>query len=247
MSISIEDNITLFIGYFREQLKLVEDNCPKSQEGDLHGRILYTAILDAISRPIFIQQSNRERIVGLVKDFCDWPESSRVSLPHLSQLVRTKTESEIVELRNFTIRNMSQWTRGEVILLNRDPSYLDVEQIWPHKNGRPILIDGIKLKWLQHCHLFYAYRNGLVHEFKTSGYHAELFDKDEPYYVQVTEYRDEYSRQSERTWQLQYTATFFKKLCLSALSNIEEYFVQNQIDPIETLAPGKYWIRELDI
>jgi hypothetical protein len=246
MSRLVEDNITLYINYFTEQVQLVEDHCPKSRDGDLHRRILYSAILDAISRPVCVQQSNRERIVGLINKFCDWPECDRVSLSHLSQLVRTKIEPELSELRNFTIRNMSQWVRGDVVLLHRDPSFSDVERIWPQNNGKPILIDGVRLNWLQHCHLFYSYRNSLVHEFKTSGYHAELFDKNEPYYVQVTEYRDENSRELERSWQLQYTASFFKRLCKSALLSLESHLMQNQIDPVLMLAPGKYWIRELD-
>lgn len=247
MSVSIEDNIILYIDYFRKHVQLVEDHCPKSRDGDLHSRILYSAILDAISTPLFSQRTNRERMVSLINRFCDWPESERVSLSHLSKLVRTKTESVIQDLRNFSIRNMSQWIRGEVVLLSRDPLFSEVEGIWPQSNGKPILIDGVKLNQLQHCHLFYSYRNGLVHEFKTSGYHAELFDKDEPHYIQVTEHRNENSRDLERTWQLQYTASFFKRLCTSALSNLEIYLRQNQIDPVAKLVPNKYWIRELDI
>jgi hypothetical protein len=246
MSKSVEENITFYINHFREQVQLVENHCPKSRDGDLHSRILYVAILDTISRPIFFQPSNRERVVGFIKKFCDWPESDRVSLSHLYQLVSTKIEPELAELRNFTIRNMSQWTGGDIVLLGRDPLFTEVEKIWPNKNGKPILIDDIGLNWLQHCHLFYSYRNSLVHEFKTAGYHAELFEMDEPYYVQVIEYRSEDSRERIRSWQLQYTATFFKRLCKSALSNLENYLIQNRIDPIERLEPGKYWIRKLD-
>jgi len=246
MSKLLEENITLFINYFREQVQLIEGHCPKTRDGDLHSRILYTAVLDAISRSIFVQQSNRERTVGFIKNFCDWPECERISLPHLYQLVRTKIEPELADLRNFTIRNMSQWIRGDVVRLNHDPLFSDVENLWPHNNGKPSIIDGVRLKWLQHCHLFYSYRNSLVHEFKTAGYHAELFEKDEPYYIQVTEYRAEGSRELDRSWQLQYTAMFFKKLCDSSISNLEDYLVQKQIDPIATLVPGKYWIRELD-
>src|SRR5687767_4657813 len=102
MSKFVEENIELYISYFRKQVKFVESHCPKSRDGDLHSRILYSAILDAISRPIFVHQSNRERIVGLIKNFSDWPECDRISLPHLYQLLSTKTEPELVDLRDFT-------------------------------------------------------------------------------------------------------------------------------------------------
>ncbi len=247
MSYSVEENIALYIDYFRQNIKLVEDHCPKSREGDLHSRILYAAILDALSRPIFVKQTNRDRMVRLIKEFCDWPECDRVSLPHLYQLVRTKTYPELKQLRDFTIRNMSQWIRGEIVLLNRDISFTEVEKAWPSKNGELNLIDNVRLNWLQHCHLFYTYRNNLIHEFKTVGYHAELFEKDEPYYVQVTEYRSADSNELDRSWQLQYTASFFKRLCLSAITNLGNHFLQNQIDPIVMLTPEKYWIQGLDI
>jgi len=247
MSRSVEENIKLYVSYFREQVQLVEDHCPKSREGDIHSRILYSAILDAMSKSVSVQNSNRERVVDLLRKFCNWSDCDRISLSHLYQLVRTKTESELTQLRDFAIQNMSNWLRAETIYLNRDPLFIDVEFVWPHKGGKLVPIDGIVLNKLQHCYLFYAYRNSLIHEFRTLGYHAELWEKDEPYYIQVTEYQNETTNELERSWQLQYTALFFKRLCLSAISNLENHFIQNQINPVEAITAGKYWLHELDI
>ena len=59
-------------------------------EGELHCRILYMALLDAISRAVFSQEPNRDRFVNFVPEFCAWAECNRLSLSHLYKLVGKK-------------------------------------------------------------------------------------------------------------------------------------------------------------
>lgn len=247
MSRTIDSNINDYVTYFQHQVQLVEDHCPKSYDGDLHRRILYIAILDAISRTVFTNERNRDRFVQFIGNFCDWPECNRVSLPHLYQLVRNKHEPEFAPLRDFANQSTSQWIPATKIPLTRDPDITDVEKVWPYADGKPLSIDGVWLNWLQHRHLLYSYRNSLIHEFRTLGRHAEIWDEDEPYYTFVTTDRGENSSGLERSWELQYTAKFFKRLCVSGLSNLEKHFKENRIDPFNSINWGNYWIQELNL
>jgi hypothetical protein len=247
MNKTIENNITDYISYFRRQLKLVGDYGSNTQDGELHSRILHITILDAISRVVFTKETNRDRIVKFVGDFCDWPESNRVSLSHLYKLVINKKENEYSPLRNFVIDSMSRWIPAEKILLTRDPIISEVEQLWPQANGKLLGIDGVCINWLQHSQLLYTYRNNLIHEFKIPGRHVELWDEDQPYYTSLIEYKNDNFRDVKQSWELQYTAKFFNRLCESGLSNLYIYLTKNAIDPFTTIDWGNYWIRELNL
>jgi hypothetical protein len=162
-------------------------------------------------------------------------------------LVHDKSESEFSPIRNFAIQKMSKWIRAEKISLIRDPTISEVEQVWPQNNNILVDIDGVKLYWLQHYQLLYTYRNSLIHEFRAPGHHAELWDVDEPYYTYVISDKGDNSGGLERTWGLQYTAKFFRRLCVNGLSNLEKHFLQNGIDPFNSIDWGSYWIRELNL
>src|SRR5215211_1181928 len=101
MNKSVVTNIRAYVSYFRDQVQSIYDHCPKTMDGDLHSRILYMAVLDAISRSVFPKEENRERIVQFVSWFCSWTECDRISLPHLYKLVGTKTEEQFQPLRNL--------------------------------------------------------------------------------------------------------------------------------------------------
>lgn len=247
MNKSVENNIRAYISYFQDQVKSIDKHCPKSMDGDLHGRILYMALLDAISRSVFAKRKNRERIVQFVSGFCDWPECNRVSLPHLYKLVGEKTETQLVSLRDLTIRSMSKWTPAEKVSLSRDLEFSEVEKLWPRDGDKMIRIDGVWPKWLQHMHLLYTYRNNLMHEFRFPGRHVELWNDDEPYYAYLIEYKNEKSSESKKSWELQYTARFFMRLCDTGLTNLEKHFYTHEVDPFESMDWGNYWVRELNL
>lgn len=247
MRITIEKNITTYITYFRDHLDLVKTHCPDTEDGHLHSKILYSAFLDAISGTVFDKKNHRERFISFVTEFCNWPDHHRVSLPHLLRLVRNKPEPEFAPLRDFTSRKISQWIPTERISLDRDPSFNEIELVWPHVNGKQLKIDGLSLTKFQHRHLLYTYRNNLIHEFKITGRRVELWNIDKPYYSYLSEIQSEDSNNLVQSWELQYTAKFFKKLCTSGIDNLEIYLLQHQIDPFLSIDWGNYWIRELNI
>jgi hypothetical protein len=135
---------------------------------------------------------------------------------------------------------------SEQVDLCRDPLIADLEEVWPRLHGKPLLIDGLSLERFQHCQLLYAYRNDLVHEFRIAGRHVEIWNIDKPYYASLIEYRSEDSIDRVHSWELQYTAKFLRRLCASGLDNLEKYLKKNQIDPLESIDWGNYWIRELN-
>ena len=246
MNKSVENNIQTYIAYFQDQVQSIDNYCPKSTDGDRYSRILYVALLDAISRSVFAREVNRERIVQFVSGFCGWPECNRVSLPHLYKLVGEKTETQLVSLRDLAIRSMSKWEQYSKASLSCDLEFSEVEKLWPRDGDKIIHIDGVWPKSLQHAHLLYTYRNNLMHEFRIPGRHAELWDDDEPYYVTLTEYKDEKTSELKRSWELQYTARFFRRLCSTGLTNLEKHFTIHEIDPFESIDWGNYWVRELN-
>lgn len=247
MNKKTERNIQDYIRYFRDQVILIDDHCPKTVAGELHCRILYMALLDAISRTVFSQEPNRDRFVNFVSEFCGWVECNRVSLSHLYKLVGKKLEPQIAPLRDFAIRCITQWIPAEKVTLSRDPDFAEVENLWPRDEVKLLSIDGVWPNWLTHVHLLYTYRNNLIHEFKIPGRHVELWSDDEPYYAYLIEYQDESSSELKRTWELQYTAIFFRRLCETGLTSLEKYLIANEIDPFKSIDWGNYWIRELNL
>ena len=247
MNEKTERNILDYIQYFRDQVHLIDDHCPKTVDGELHSRILYMALLDAISHTLNPQAKNRDRVVNFVSKFCDWAECNRVSLPHLYKLVGRNLDPQIAPLREFAISCITQWIPAEKVLLSRDPEFIELENLWPRNGDTLLSIDGVWPNWLTHIHLLYTYRNNLIHEFKIAGRHVELWNDDEPYYAYLIEYQDETSSKLKRTWELQYTAIFFRRLCESGLTNLEKHLTINEIDPFKTIDLGNYWIRELNL
>lgn len=243
---SVEKNITAYINYFRYQIDNIEDQCSTTRDGNLYARILYTAIIDSLSRMVFRQESNRDRFVKFVCQYCDWSDCTRVSLPHLYRLVANKPNANLSMLKKFATQNIGSWRPAEKIVLNRDPSSETVEELWPKVNNKMLKIDGIWIKWIQHVHLLYTYRNHLVHEFQTPGRHVELWDLNEPYYAYLVEYENDNSVDKKRSWELQYPAKFFKRLGESGLSNLRNYLFENHIDPYINTDRGNYWIDELN-
>ncbi len=247
MSYTIQENITHYINYFRRHVELVSEHSLKSIEGDIHSRVLYISIIDAISQSVLPREPNRGRVVNFVGNFCGWLDHDRISLPHLHQLVRIKSDARLEPLRGFVIRRMAGWIPASKILLSQDPHISEVEVLWPHEDGRPIKFGKIGLDWFKHAHLFYTYRNSLIHEFRPQGRHVELWDEDEPYYAQLISYESESSNVIKRSWELQYTAKFFKRLCITGLLNLEKYLLEHRIDPIDSMDWGNYWISGLNI
>lgn len=126
--------------------------------------------------------------------------------------------------------------------MDRDPGYREVQKLWPRDKEHIKPIENVQLDSLRHVHLFYTYRNSLIHELRTPGYGIE-FDKDkEPFYHSMTD-KDENEITS---WELVYPLAFFESICETALKNLETYYTSDRIDPYHFFTFGTYWIEELN-
>lgn len=234
-----QESVDRFLDFFREKLKEIRKlECESSTA--LFRKILYSSLLDALSKTTaHPKKGNRERMVEFIRNFCDWPCSDKVSLPHLIRLLEKVPDPAFSNLRQYAYSLHDQWGEGEVITLDKDPALQDVKHHWPREIPKPY--EDIQITFLQHANLFYRYRNSLVHELREPGYGMESASHQDPFYHSET---DEESKR--KTWELVYPLKFYDRLCEAAINNLRDYYLRDRIEPYSCYAFGTYWIEELN-
>lgn len=236
----IQKQIERFISYFQNKYEIVKET--KFKENDeLFKKILYVGIIDSLSKTIFPRKGSRERFVLFLEIFSVWKNCDRISLPHLVKLLEFTPEPEYSKLRIFAFSAYEQWISGDVIDLGKDPKYEEVKKYWPKGQVNNECIKGVKLEALKHVHLFYTYRNSLIHELRNLGYGLEEFslEKEPSYHSMKME-------DGKDTWQLVYPLGFFENICETCLQKLKEYLISNTINPYNSFNFGSYWIEELN-
>jgi len=248
---TLEEIITTFVDYYQGQIQRIESLCDKYESPEAHyiqtfQKILFVAILDALSKSVFPNRDNRGRFVSFIEKFASWADAERVSLTHIAALATRRPEPDYEQLRAFCSRRLATWIpNGKLIYLPNDPEPREVEPLWPsskdyQENGKR------NWKWerYQHVHLLYQYRNMLVHEFHKPGSGSNIAELaiDEPYYMH---YHGE-SPSPIDNWTLVYPRKFLQKLCKTSLHTLESYFRKNSLDPTLHYNWGDLWIDELN-
>lgn len=236
----LQIQINKFISYFTHKYEIIKNS--KFEESDeLFKKILYVGIIDALAKTVFPRPGNRERFVEFIKTFSDWGNGERISLPHLKRLLDFTPEPKYAEIRKFVVSKYSQWIPGHVIELENDPEYKEIIKYWPKGYVNSEIIEGIKLESIQHVHLFYSYRNSLVHEVRNLGYGIEenSLEKEPSYHHMDT-------LNGEKTWELVYPLGFFENICESCIDRLEKYLILNNINPYNSFKFGSYWREELN-
>lgn len=238
----LDSKIESFIGYFKSHREKI---AALGQDKDyrLYKKQLYVAILDGLSRSVFPRKGNRERFVGVVLNFGEWSDSGRVSLPHLVHLLAKSPYPIFSKTREWALQEISKWSDGEVVQLERDPSFEEARKHWPKDSESRMPIEKITLESLQHIQLLYAYRNSLVHEFRTPGYSFEFEGDKDPFYMSMSELEDV---EAGYSWELSYPVAFFEVLCDNCIKNLEAYLKRDRLDPRASYAFGSYWFEELN-
>jgi len=236
----VQKQIEKFIPYFQYKYQIIKETKFKAND-ELFKKILYIGIIDTLSKTIFPRKGNRERFVSFIEKFSDWKYSNRISLPHLLRLLEFSPEPEYSEIREFAFSAYGQWPPGEIINLEKDPEFEEIIKYWPRGQVNDELIKGVKLESLKHVHLFYTYRNSLIHELRNLGYGLEEYSLEkEPSYHSMT------MEDSKDTWQLVYPLGFFENICETCLKNLEKYLTSNNINPYNSFKFGSYWKEELN-
>lgn len=237
----LKENIDRFLGFFKEQLKIIEETDFK-QHTSLFRKLFYVGLLDTLSKTTsHPKKGNRDRIVAFVRYFCDWPFAEKISLPHLVRLLEKAPDPEFSDLRQYTFELFDKWTEGEFITLERDPDFSEVKQRWPKEIFKSFV--DIQIEFLQHANLFYRYRNSLVHELREPGYGMEFKIDKEPFYHSRTHHENDVEH---KTWELVYPLGFYSQICKTAIEQLEQYYLKERIDPYSLYTFGTYWIEELN-
>jgi hypothetical protein len=210
-------------------------------------------MIDTLSKAAYPQlgsRDNRKRFVTFIKNFANWKYSEKISLPHLKVVLENTSDPEYSQLLQLANSQSNRWVQGVIIELDKDPNYIDVYDLWPKdKDGKPkpIKVHGkqIRIDFLTHGSMFYAYRNSLIHEMRKPGYGVDWEKKVEPYYVSM-DHLDDTGRLKGTSWELVYPINFLALVCESALEQLEKFYKNNEIDPYSLFTYGTYWIEELN-
>lgn len=233
------EDIEGFVGFFSRQLQVIK-SAQFAEKGDLYKKTLLVSIIDALSGTVYPRKGNRDRFVSFIRYFGQWKDCEKVSLPHLVRLLEKVPDTDFFELREFALSRLGEWPEGEVICLDRDPDYFEVQKLWPKERECTKPLGNLQLDSLRHVRLLYSYRNNLVHEMRKPGYGMEFPDDDEPFYG------SRLSEESKSTWELAYPLRFFLSLCVRALIGLKTYYSENGINPYDCFVFGTYWIEDLN-
>ena len=237
----LKSDIELFMSFFRKQFNII--NSAEFQENSsLYKKILIVGLIDTLSKSIYPRKGNRDRFVSFVRNFCDWKSCERISLPHLVRLLVKVPDTEFSQLREFAFTHADKWHEGGEISIDKDPDYREVQKYWPKDKEYTKPIEDVQLESLKHVHLFYTYRNSLIHELRKPGYGMEHESDKEPYYHSMTHIAEKETNSRE----LVYPLGFFKSICEESLTNIEKYYIDNRINPYDSFTFGSYWLEELN-
>lgn len=234
----LEDSVDRFLHYFSEKFALIHP--PNDNTMDkLFVKILSVGLLDALSKTTTPNNmGNRDRLVSFVRNFSEWRNCDKISLPHLVKYLELFPSPEYSSVREYAFSLIDKWTPGVDTSIDNDMDYNEIKNRWPKNTQKPT--GNITLEYLQHVHLFYSFRNGLVHELKEKGYGMEKEMDVEPYYHTM-------KGDDSITWELVYPVGFYKKLCETIVIKLREYYIKNRINPYNYFTFGTYWIEELNL
>jgi len=236
----LESKIKLFLDHFKEKLDRLE-SYSFEQEDRLFKKNIIVSILDALARTTSNENStNRDRFTGIVANFGDWPNHTRVSTSHLSYFLARLREPSFEPARRFVFERISSHSDGRLVDLVDDPELDEVAILWPVSAEQKLLGD-LRLTSFTHLNLFYLYRNSLIHELREPGYGMEFSDSDtEPFYHGMTTDND------QQTLELVYPLNFYFRIVRNVLKNLHPYLATNRIDPYECYKFGSSWVGELN-
>lgn len=238
--------IERFTHFFDEEINRITKIIIEGEQypATLHKKLVFSAIIDSLSKCIFPKKGNKDRIISFLIEFSEWEDHNRISLPHLFQLLRKNPEPAFSVLRKYTTEKLRAWSDGEIIDLSRDPKISEIRGYWPNEKDYKKPLSGITIQFLQHSHLFYSYRNALIHEFRNPGYGMEIKHDKNPFYIGFTHLGD--PEDQKNTWELVYPYGFFEKIVRTSFINMKSYLIENNINPYFSYTFGSYWIEELN-
>lgn len=237
----LKDAIDDFLSVFRHHLEFVYSaHLPKYEK--LYKKTICIGVIDSLSKTVFpYEKSNRTRFVKFVEEFSRDYIWNKVSLSHLIRLLNLAHDPALDDLSNYALRVIGNpdFTSMEPLATSVDPDYEEVRTLWPSKIKN---ISGTSLEHLTHKHLFYNYRNYVIHEMRrTGGFMDDDITHKNPFYYSSLHLDD-----GENYWTLVYPLGFHVRICEVILKNIEEFYLLKHIDPFKTFDNGYYFLPSLN-
>ncbi|MDZ4056757.1 MAG: hypothetical protein U1D69_07270 [Polynucleobacter sp.] len=220
----------------------------------------FVTLLDAQSAIIAHPgEGNGARYKRLLNDFCDWPNASKVCAHHLSHLLRQTSDLAFDPVKTY-LEKYEFEPDALVRTPNSDPTYDDVASHFPTDSaGKPRQITFSKadgsttsayLGLLKHDHLFWLFRNAIVHNFKSLGRGLGIPTQyAEPiYFLSLRDEEDAGGNLVEvRSTELFYPMKFLKRLVASSSSNVLQHCRAHGINPMESMRSNTYWVEQLNL
>lgn len=220
---SLQDDIARFSSYFSEKINEVEkvDSC-------FFRKVLFVGIVDTLSRAAFPDiQRHRERVVKFIDECSGWEDRGRVSAQQLMLNLEEKNRID-GNLYKLVKETVGSWQEGSIIEPQSDLTFDEANSAAEDKERDSV-------RQATYKHLFYTYRNNLVHEFREPGYSIELCNKKStPYYHGMI----------GGPWQLVFTDAFIKRVCAGCLCGLVTLLHSQRRNPYESFEFGSAWGRK---
>ena len=245
MARDLTSSISAYIGHFSkkvERLRAYE----LEEKDQIFKKNILVSILDALSRTTSNSTaSNRERFTSIVKNFGEWQDHTRVSVPHLGHFLRFLRDPNFGSVRDRVHCTISKNLDGRLVYLSEDPEFVEIQKLWPAPAEQK-LVSGLSLSSFTHINLLYEYRNSLIHELREPGYGMEFpEDREEPYYHLMSTLDSDDTLKGE-SLELVYPVNFYFRLVECVLMNLEPYLRENRINPYSCYPFGSAWMGELN-
>ena len=217
------DSIENFMAHFRRQCEEIAE-----VQSQFHRTVLYTTALDPLARAAYGKAKPREHranLVRLIVEHGGWAAAIRISLPQLTQTLRTKGRARF-RLHRHAVQSLNAVPVGTKVPLAHSPQKNDLLPFaatdWERET----------LNLHTYANLFYDYRNNLVHEFREPGYGTDWSRKStDPYYTN--------SAFSER--ELVFPVGFIEKLYQNTLESLESALLAEKRPPHSRFTFGSHW------
>lgn len=212
--------VELFLNHFREQAAAIS-----KVVAPFHRKVLYAMAFDPLGRAAYGPTvHSRDRFVRLMRDIVKWPEADKVSLPQLQLRLREAKRFRHRLYRETSLR-LGTWSRGSPNHLSLSPVLLELH---PFADETEL----VHLRDAQYVHLFYTYRNNLVHEFREPGYGTDWSG---------TSKKPFYGSSVYGPWELVFPVAFIADLYEHALLGLEEHLLREKINPYKQFQFGSLW------
>lgn len=192
-------------------------------------KTLLVALLDGLSALRYPGRSdeNRQRVIDLLREHGGWVEGELVSVPILkSRLDDAAVGTALLPRLMEQLGGAQVVANGEVAVEALDLPIYQLEELAENDRERKLI------QASQHYSLLYAYRNFLLHEFRSPDLDFLQDSTDKPYYLLA---------QASPHLSLIYPLGFFIRLANNCLDSVREYWVSSQIDPYERLSGTQGW------